>query len=57
VVDERVVEADGAARGGTLTGDVIERAVGGVPRYLVVALGVPRRGQAPKLVLGVLARP
>ncbi|MGA3214483.1 MAG: hypothetical protein ABSD97_02185 [Acidimicrobiales bacterium] len=57
VVDERIVAADGAARGGTLPGDVIERAVGGVPRYLVVALGVPRRGQAPKLVLGVLTRP
>jgi len=57
VVDERVVEADARARGGTLTSNAVEKAVGGTPRYLVVALGAPRRGQAPKLVLGVLPRP
>lgn len=56
-VDERVVEADGRAGSGTLTSDAVERAIGGPPRYLVVALGAPRRGQAPKLVLGVLPRP
>ena len=57
VVDERVVGADGRGRGGALTSDAVERAIGGTPRYLVVALGAPRRGQAPKLVLGVLPRP
>ena len=57
VVDERVLEADSRTRGGTLASDVVEKAIGGAPRYLVVALGAPRRGQAPKLVLGVLPRP
>jgi hypothetical protein len=57
VVDERVLEADSRTRDGTLASDVVERAIGGAPRYLVVALGAPRRGQAPKLVLGVLPRP
>ena len=57
VLDERVVEADGYGRGGTLSLGAVQAAIGGVPRYLVVALGVPRRGQAPKLVLGVLTRP
>ena len=57
VVDERVLEADSRTRGGTLASDVVEKAIGGAPRYLVVALGAPRRGQAPKLVLGGLPRP
>ena len=57
VVDERIVEADGAARGHRAATDSVQRAIGGPPRYLVVALGAPRRGQAPKLVLGVLPRP
>ena len=57
VVDERVVDADARGRGGSLASNAVERAIGGTPRYLVVALGAPRRGQAPKLVLGVLPRP
>ncbi|MGA2527571.1 MAG: hypothetical protein ABSG36_00255 [Acidimicrobiales bacterium] len=57
VTDERIVEIDGPSRGGTLAREAVERAIGGQPRYLVVGLGVPRRGQAPKLVLGVLPRP
>jgi len=57
VVDERIVEVDGPSRGGTLAREAVEKAIGGTPRYLVVALGAPRRGQSPKLVLGVLPRP
>jgi hypothetical protein len=57
VVDERLVEAKDRARDGALTGDAVVAAIGGAPRYLVVALGAPHRGQAPKLVLGVLPRP
>ena len=57
VVDERIVDADGRARGGRPATDSVEKAIGGAPRYLVVALGAPRRGQAPKLILGVLPRP
>jgi hypothetical protein len=56
-VDERIVEIDGPSRGGALAKEVVEKAIGGTPRYLVVALGAPRRGQSPKLVLGVLPRP
>jgi len=57
VVDERVVEA--ADRPGRFApgSPEVARAIGGVPRYLVIGLGAPRRGQAPKLVLGVLPRP
>ena len=54
VVDERLVEAKDRARDGALTRDAVVKAIGGAPRYLVVALGAPHRGQAPKLVLGVL---
>jgi hypothetical protein len=57
VVDERLIDAKDGARDGALTSDAVVKAVGGVPRYLVVALGAPHRGQAPKLVLGVLPRP
>ncbi|MGA3353181.1 MAG: hypothetical protein ABSD85_08365 [Acidimicrobiales bacterium] len=57
VIDERISEVDGPSRGGSLSREAVEKAIGGPPRYLVVALGVPRRGQAPKLVLGVLPRP
>ncbi len=57
VVDERLIEAKDRARDGALTGDAVVEAIGGAPRYLVVALGAPHRGQAPKLVLGVLPRP
>ncbi len=57
VVDERLIEAKDRARDGALTGDDVIKAIGGAPRYLVVALGAPHRGQAPKLVLGVLPRP
>lgn len=57
VLDERVVEVDGPSRGGTLAKEAVEKAVGGTPKYLVVALGAPRQGQSPKLVLGVLPRP
>lgn len=57
VVDERIIGDDSRSRDGTFPADAIERAIGGAPRYLVVALGPPRRGQAPKLVLGVLRRP
>jgi hypothetical protein len=57
VLDDRVVAADARSRGGALTSKAVEKAIGGSPRYLVVALGAPRRGQAPKLVLGVLPRP
>jgi hypothetical protein len=57
VVDERLLEAGTRARGGALDVGAVTRAVGGVPKYLIVGLGAPRRGQAPKLVLGVLPRP
>jgi hypothetical protein len=57
VVDERLIDAKDRAPGGTLTNDAVLEAIGGPPRYLVVALGAPHRGQAPKLVLGVLPRP
>jgi len=57
VVDERLIEAKDRARDGALTSDAVLKAIGGAPRYLVVALGAPHRGQAPKLVLGVLPRP
>lgn len=57
VVDERLIDAKDRDRGGTLTNEAVEKAIGGAPRYLVVALGAPHRGQAPKLVLGVLPRP
>jgi len=57
VVDERIVAADGRARGGSPASESVLRAIGGAPRYLVVALGAPRRGQAPKLVVAVLPRP
>ena len=57
VVDERLIEAKDRARDGALTADAVVKAIGGAPRYLVVALGAPHRGQAPKLVLGVLPRP
>jgi hypothetical protein len=55
--DARLVALDGPSRGGPLPHESVAKAIGGVPRYLVVALGVPHRGQAPKLVLGVLPRP
>ena len=42
---------------GCLSADDVVAAIGGTPRYLVVALGAPHRGQSPKLVLGVLPRP
>jgi hypothetical protein len=57
VVDERLFDAKDRASSGALTNDAVEKAIGGAPRYLVVALGAPHRGQAPKLVLGVLPRP
>ncbi len=57
VVDLRLVEAETRARGGALEGATVASAIGGSPRYLVVGLGAPRRGQAPKLVLAVLPRP
>ena len=57
VVDERLIEAKDRARDGALTLEAVVKAIGGAPRYLVVALGAPHRGQAPKLVLGVLPRP
>lgn len=57
VVDERLLDAGTRARGGALDLGAVTRAVGGVPKYLIVGLGAPRRGQAPKLVLGVLPRP
>ena len=57
VVDERLLEAHDRARDGVLSADDVVAAIGGIPRYLVVALGAPHRGQSPKLVLGVLPRP
>lgn len=57
VADERIVEAAGRTRDSGSGGESIEAVIGGTPRYLVVALGVPRRGQVPKVVLGVLPRP
>lgn len=57
VVDERLIETRVRARDGALTSEAVAAAIGGVPRYLVVALGAPHRGQSPKLVLGVLPRP
>jgi len=57
VVDARILEARTATRGAALGGEAVARAIGGSPRYLVIGLGAPRRGQAPKLVLGVLPRP
>jgi hypothetical protein len=57
VTDGRLVEVDGPSRGGPLSHESVTKAIGGVPRYLVVALGMPHRGQAPKLVLGALPRP
>ena len=57
VVDERLIDTKDRAPGGVLTNEAVEKAIGGSPRYLVVALGAPHRGQAPKLVLGVLPRP
>jgi len=57
VLDERIVEAKASSRGAALGSDAVARAIGGPPRYLVIGLGVPRRGQAPKLVFGVLPRP
>jgi len=57
VVDERIVEASGRTRASGQGGESVEALIGGTPRYLVVALGTPRRGQVPKLVLGVLPRP
>lgn len=57
VVDERLIDAKDRAPSGALTNDAVLKAIGGAPRYLVVALGAPHRGQAPKLVLGVLPRP
>ena len=57
VVDERIIEARARARGAALGSDAVARAIGGPPRFLVIGLGAPRRGQAPKLVLGVLPRP
>jgi hypothetical protein len=57
VMDERLLVASGGSRGGVLGAEAVARAIGGSPRYLVVGLGPPRRGQAPKVVLGVLPRP
>jgi len=57
VVDERLIDAKDRSRDCALTSEAVARAIGGAPRYLVVALGAPHRGQAPKLVLGVLPRP
>ena len=57
VVDERLLAAKDRARDGGLSADDVVAAIGGTPRYLVVALGAPHRGQSPKLVLGVLPRP
>ncbi len=57
VVDERLLDAKDRAPSGKVTNDAVLKAIGGAPRYLVVALGAPHRGQAPKLVLGVLPRP
>ena len=57
VVDERILGARPGTRGAALGNDAVTRAIGGSPRYLVVGLGAPRQGQAPKLVLGVLPRP
>jgi hypothetical protein len=57
VIDERLVEVRTGAKGGVLGADAVARAIGGAPRYLVIGLGSPRQGQAPKVVLGVLPRP
>jgi hypothetical protein len=57
VVDKRILGARSETRGAALGTEAIARAIGGSPRYLVVGLGAPHRGQAPKLVLGVLPRP
>ena len=57
VLDERVVAATAGRRGQLLGAEAVTAAIGGSPRYLVVALGPPVAGQSPKLVLGVLARP
>ncbi len=57
VLDTRFVESDPGARATALGTDAVSRAIGGPPRYLVIGLGAPRRGQAPKLVLSVLPRP
>jgi len=57
VLDTRVVESEPGARATALGTDTVSRAIGGQPRYLVIGLGPPRRGQAPKLVLSVLPRP
>ena len=57
VTDARIATVDGPSRGGPLAHEAVTRALGGTPRFLVVALGVPRRGQSPKLVLSALPRP
>jgi len=57
VLDTRVVQSGPVARASALGTDAVSRAIGGPPRYLVIGLGAPRRGQAPKLVFSVLPRP
>jgi len=57
VVDERITGVTALERSGALSSAAVSGAIGGVPRYLIIGLGAPRRGQAPKLVLGVLPRP
>lgn len=57
VLDERVIAATTGRRGELHGSDAVAAAIGGAPRYLVVGLGPPFRGQSPKLVLGVLPRP
>ena len=56
VIDERVVAATSGRRGELLGTDSVTAAIGGQPRFLVIGLGTPYLGQAPKLVVSVLPR-
>jgi hypothetical protein len=57
VVDGRIRAPASGSRLGLFADEAVSAAIGGLPRYLVVALGSPVHGQSPKLVLGVLPRP
>jgi hypothetical protein len=57
ITDSRLVDSGGRAANEAIDNAVVFGAIGGAPRYLVVALGAPRQGQTPKVVLGVLPRP
>jgi hypothetical protein len=55
--DARLTGSSSGVATGAIDDAAVLRTIGGAPRYLVVALGAPRQGQTPKIVLGVLPRP